>query len=135
MWPSLTGASSNRNEFQMTGPADGVQVIKVQGEFSPEAMVNFRNRLTEMMEAGCFQVVLDLEVGYISERGLGLILEGWTWLRRQGGALKLATGDSEVGTRFRDFGLDRWVERYASVGDALESPWPKEKASGLMPQA
>ena len=136
MWRSSTGACSSRNEWRPMGVKAGpVEIIKIAGEFAPEAMVEFRNRITEMMEAGCVQVVLDLEVGYISERGLGLILESWTWLRRQGGALKLATKGTELGARFRDFGLDRWVERYASVGDALASPWPQEKALGIRPWA
>lgn len=120
----------------MAVAAGPVQIIKIAGEFSPEAMVEMRNRLMEMIEAGCVRVILDLDVGYISERGLGLILESWTWLRRRGGALKLATpGGGEVGARFHDFGLDRWVERFVSVDDALASPWPREKASGIGPLA
>ena len=103
----------------------GCGVLKVEGGFSPAAMVDFRNRLAELVDGGCVRVVLDLdELAWISERGLGLILESSSWLRRLGGKLKLAAGASRVGARLEDFGVDRWVERYGSVSEALESPWP-----------
>jgi len=108
-----------------------VSVIEMEGDFSPTAMVDFRNCLFEMAEGGCLRVVLDLDhLVWISERGMGFLLESWTWLRRRGGNLKLATGLCRVSGRLHDFGVDHLVERYASVGEALASPWP-ERGPGL----
>ena len=110
-----------------------VSVIEMEGDFSPMAMVEFRNCLAEMVEDGCIRVVVDMDhLVWISERGMGLLLESWTWLRRRGGDLKLATGLCRVSGRLHDFGVDHLVERYESVGEALASPWP-ERGPGLTP--
>jgi len=109
-----------------------VSVIEMEGDFSPMAMVEFRNCLFEMVEAGCLRVVVDLDhLVWISERGMGLLLESGIWLRRMGGNLKLAAGFSRVGSRLHDFGVDHLVERYASVGEALASPWPEKGPDGI----
>lgn len=109
-----------------------VSVIEMEGDFSPMAMVEFRNCLAEMVDGGCLRVVVDLDhLVWISERGMGLLLESWIWLRRMGGNLKLAAGLCRVGGRLHDFGVDHLVERYPSVGEALASPWP-EKGPGAI---
>lgn len=106
-----------------------VAVIEMEGDFSPLAMVEFRNHLAEMVENGCVRVVVNLDrLAWISERGMGLLLESWVWLRRQGGNLKLASGFSQVRGRLHDFGVDHWVEQYPSVREALASPWPESSA-------
>jgi hypothetical protein len=106
-----------------------VGVIEMEGDFSPLAMVEFRNHLAEMVEGGCVRVVVNLDrVIWISERGMGLLLESWIWLRRKGGNLKLAAGLSPVSWRLHEFGVDSWVEQYPSVNEALASPWPEREA-------
>ena len=119
----ITQRQATRQESCSPCPL-AVSVIKVAGEFSPEAMVDFRNRLAETVEAGCVAVVLDLaELAWITERGMGLLAESRRWLKHLGGDLKLCTGASRVGERVEDFGLGQWLKCYRSVAEAIASSW------------
>lgn len=115
----------------MAQAAGQITVIRLEGDFSSESMVAFRNRLAREMDQGRVRVVLDLDgMAHISERGLGLLCDSCLQLRRMGGSLRVAAGANGAGAFFARYEADRWLERYPTVAAALARPWPNGREGG-----
>jgi len=94
--------------------------FEVEDQFNdPEPL---RQVITERMDAGCKDFLLDLEnIVYMSSSSLGFIITLYQQLKREGGRLKLMNAQPSVSNLIEITRLDRILEMYSDRETALRS--------------
>jgi anti-sigma B factor antagonist len=103
-----------------TRDAEGRTVVSVAGEVDVYTAPTLRERLSELVAAGQFHLVLDLEdVAFLDSTGLGVLVGGLKRVRAHDGSLALVCTQERILKVFRITGLTKVFRIHASVPDAL----------------
>ena len=97
------------------------QVLTVQGEVDVTTTPRVRARLIALLSDGRPQLIVDLEgVNFLDSSGLGALVAALKLARSRGGELRLVCNEQRSVRKVLEVtGLDRVLERYDSVDDAL----------------
>jgi anti-sigma B factor antagonist len=89
-----------------TSELDGVTVFAVEGEIDVYTAPRLRDRITELVGDGAYQIVVDLEgVDFLDSTGLGVLVGGLKKVRAHGGSLQLVCTQERLLKIFRITGL------------------------------
>ena len=87
----------------------------------PDADV-FKDTIKQLIEEGYKNVVVNLEhVPWVNSTGLGILIAGYTTLKREGGALKLIHVTDRIESILMITKLGTIFESYSDEQQALES--------------
>ena len=99
---------------------NGYSVLAVHGEVDVYTAPRFRERLIELVSAGKYRVVVDLEgVDFLDSTGLGVLVGGLKRLRSNDGDLALVCTQSRILKVFEVTGLTKVFEIHDSVDAAV----------------
>ena len=69
---------------------DGITILDLTGRLTYSSGIEMGRRVRHLSDAGSDRIVLNLAlVSYVDSAGLGSMIESFTWVQQQGGALKL----------------------------------------------
>jgi anti-sigma B factor antagonist len=89
-----------------TREEDGRAVVTVGGEIDVYTAPRLRDRITELVGAGTYDIVIDLEaVEFLDSTGLGVLVGGLKKVRAHGGSLELVCTQERLLKIFRITGL------------------------------
>ena len=95
-------------------------VVALNGRFDLLSAVAVKQRLVDVVGAGYYRLVVDLQdVGFIDSSGLGALISGLKAARVAGGDLRLARPDKQVRYILEVSTLDRVLRPHATVEEAL----------------
>ena len=95
--------------------------IALDGEVDVYTSPRLRQTLTEVIDAGCVNVVVDLQnLGFIDSSGLGVLVSGLRKVKENGGTLRLVCTKDSILKIFRITGLDKVFPLFPTVEEALE---------------
>jgi anti-sigma B factor antagonist len=98
----------------------GVAVLRLAGRLDLLSAAMVRQRLAEAVAAGQHRLVVDLgEVPFIDSTGLTSLIGGLKAARQAGGDLRLARPSEQARTILRLTRLDRVLQPYPTVEEAL----------------
>jgi anti-sigma B factor antagonist len=99
---------------------EGRRVVRVSGEVDVESGPRLRDHLLALVADGEHDIVVDLsQVSFLDSSGLGVLVVVHKRIRAAGGALRLAGCQPEVVSIFHITALDRVIDMFATVEDAL----------------
>ncbi|MBN2029399.1 STAS domain-containing protein [bacterium] len=100
-----------------------VLVLKLEGELmGGEGSQIVQDRIYKAIEENTIDVVLDMGgIKWMNSAGLGIIMASITTLRGSGGDLKLANVNKRVLRPIEITKLDRVIEMFKAVDQAVES--------------
>lgn len=105
-----------------TKPLKRVEVITVSGRVDSNTAPEFERVLKDTLDAGRYQIVLDLEkVDYMSSAGLRALVAALKTARRQGGDVRIANPSSRVAEVLQLAGLTSLFEVYPGQVEAVGS--------------
>jgi anti-sigma B factor antagonist len=111
----------------------GYTVIAVGGEIDVYSAPRLRERLVDLVEAGTYQIIVDMEaVEFLDSTGLGVLVGGLKRVRAHDGWIDLVCTQSRMLRIFRITGLNRVFSIYNSVPEAItarEAPGEGDKES------
>jgi anti-sigma B factor antagonist len=102
---------------------DGVVVLNFQGKLmgGPDADY-FRETVQKLIEKGKRRVIADLGgVGWVNSTGVGILITGYTTLRRNGGDLKLLHVSTKIRSILYVTKLNLIFECYEDEDEAVAS--------------
>ena len=103
-----------------TREVDGRAVVAVGGEIDVYTAPKLRDCITELVGAGTYDIVIDLEaVEFLDSTGLGVLVGGLKRVRTHDGSLCLVCTQDRILKIFRITGLDKVFPLYESVEAAL----------------
>ena len=106
-------------DVQVTTHA-GWSVLAVTGEFDLASVPRVRRAVIDTLAIGNAYLVLDLTgVDFIDSSGLGVVLGSVRRARAIGGDVRVVVQEPQVRAVFEVTGLDRILELYPSVDEAL----------------
>jgi anti-sigma B factor antagonist len=89
-----------------TREVDGRAVVAVGGEIDVYTAPNLRDCITELVSAGTYDIVIDLEgVEFLDSTGLGVLVGGLKKVRAHDGSLELICTQERLLKIFRITGL------------------------------
>lgn len=98
---------------------EGVSVISLSGRFDVHSSPEFRRSSSEVMNAGCNRIVVDLaEVEEIDGFGLAVLVGLMSRLRKVGGKMVLTGVNPELRQRFEMTWLEGVFPTYITVAQA-----------------
>ncbi|HEX2805487.1 MAG TPA: STAS domain-containing protein [Kineosporiaceae bacterium] len=98
----------------------GRRIVRVTGEVDVNTGPKLRDHLLALVAGGEHDIVVDLsEVSFLDSSGLGVLVMVHKRIRTAGGALRLAGCQPEVVSIFHVTALDRVMEMYSTVEDAV----------------
>lgn len=101
---------------------NGVLILHIAGHLNEMGTEVLGLKLDELFEKGKFALILDLgEVGFISSVGLGQIMRAYRTINQEGGRLRLVDLQPLVVDVFEVTKLDKLLEIYSTVAQALSS--------------
>jgi len=106
-----------------TKEMNGVMVLKMEGSMlgGPEAS-ELNAALHKLLDGKVRKIVVDLgDVSLMNSSGLGMLIGGVTTMRNAGGDLKIAAPADKVAQVFRITKVDKVIELFGSVKEAVES--------------
>jgi anti-sigma B factor antagonist len=99
---------------------DGTEVIDVQGEIDMYTAPRLRELLIDLVSAGSYQLVVDLDkVGFLDSTGLGVLVGGLKRVRAHDGSLDLVCTQQPILRIFRVTGLTEVFGIYETVDQAI----------------
>jgi anti-anti-sigma factor len=102
--------------------ADGVQTLRLVGNFEPTDVGRFESKIRRAIEGGCVRVVVDAtDVQLVCSAALSAFLRAHVELRSREGDLVMAGLPSFAMELFETLGLDRRIPCYATVDLATEA--------------
>jgi anti-sigma B factor antagonist len=105
-----------------TSELDGVTVVAVEGEIDVYTAPRLRDRITELVGEGTYQLVVDLEgVDFLDSTGLGVLVGGLKKVRAHGGTLQLVCTQDRLLKIFRITGLAKVFAIHSDVNEAIAS--------------
>ena len=102
---------------------DGVAILEPKGKImgGPDATL-LHDRLYDFIQQGKKNVVIDLaKVECMNSTGLGILIQGFTTLRNNGGQLKLARVTNKIQSLLTITKLVSVFDSHDSVEDAIKS--------------
>lgn len=91
----------------ITPNGTGSAVVSVTGELDVFTAPDLETRLSELIESGTSDVVIDLtSVEFLDSTGLGVMVKGLKWAKEAGGGLRVVAADEKIVKVFRITGLD-----------------------------
>ena len=102
---------------------DGVTILEVSGKImgGPDAEL-FTNTLKSLIHEGQPRVLVDLsKVTWVNSTGLGILISGYTTLKRSNGEMKLLNVSDRIESIFMVTKLHTVFEAYKSEDEAIES--------------
>ena len=101
--------------------AEGVRLLALDGGLDQTNTAEFVARMDEVLAAGTGRVVLNLRhLTYVSSWGLGALVRAHHHYAARGGRLAFANLHSAVATVLRISHLDRLLDLYPTIEDAIE---------------
>ncbi len=98
----------------------GFTVIAVGGEIDVYTAPKLRERLISLVEAGNYQLIVDMEsVEFLDSTGLGVLVGGLKRVRAEDGWIDLVCTQSRILRIFRITGLNKVFSIHDSVADAI----------------
>jgi anti-sigma B factor antagonist len=105
-----------------TSELDGVTVVAVEGEIDVYTAPRLRDRITELVSDGAYQLVVDLEgVDFLDSTGLGVLVGGLKKVRAHGGSLQLVCTQERLLKIFRITGLAKVFAIHSDTDAAVAS--------------
>lgn len=107
-------------ELQITKERlDGSCVIGVSGEIDVYTSPRLKQEITEAINEGCKDIIIDLEqIGFIDSFGLGVLVSALRKVRESDGTLRLVCTKDGILKIFRITGLDKVFPVFTSVEEA-----------------
>jgi anti-sigma B factor antagonist len=97
--------------------ADGTTLIAVGGEIDVYTAPRLRDRISELVAEGCYQLVVDMEaVEFLDSTGLGVLVGGLKKVRAHNGSLELVCTQDRLLKIFRITGLAKVFAIHDSTG-------------------
>jgi anti-sigma B factor antagonist len=110
-------------EFEITDRRAGkdTHVIAVAGEIDLFTAPEFKQRVSEPIDAGVANVVVDLtKTTFIDSSSLGVLIGAHRRLKLRGGSLTIVCNSDAITKTFRITGLDGVFTLVGSLDDALD---------------
>jgi anti-sigma B factor antagonist len=103
-----------------TREVDGRAVVAVGGEIDVYTAPKLRDQITELVGAGAYNIVIDLEaVEFLDSTGLGVLVGGLKKVRAHDGSLELICSQERLLKIFRITGLAKVFTIHDSEASAL----------------
>ena len=103
-----------------TREVDGTTIVSVGGEIDVYTAPKLRDRITELVAAGVYRIVIDMEaVEFLDSTGLGVLVGGLKKVRAQDGSLELICTQDRLLKIFRITGLAKVFVIHDSADGAL----------------
>ena len=103
-----------------TRHTDDVTIVAVGGEIDVYTAPKLRDKVTELVGEGHYQLVIDMEnVEFLDSTGLGVLVGGLKRVRAHEGSLRLVCTQERILKIFRITGLTKVFPIHASVDEAL----------------
>jgi anti-sigma B factor antagonist len=97
-------------------------VVSVGGEIDVYTAPKLREQLIDLVSAGQYHIVVDMEgVDFLDSTGLGVLVGGLKRVRAHDGSLQLVCSQERILKIFRITGLTKVFEIHASVAEAVAS--------------
>ncbi len=98
-------------------------VLEIAGEIDVYTAPKLREQLVDLVNAGSYQLVVDLErVEFLDSTGLGVLVGGLKRVRAHDGSLSLVCTQERILKIFRITGLTKVFPIHASVEQAITEP-------------
>ena len=105
-----------------TREVDGRTVVAVGGEIDVYTAPKLRDTITELVAAGTYRIVVDMEaVEFLDSTGLGVLVGGLKKVRAHDGSLELVCSQERLLKIFRITGLAKVFTIHESTDAALAS--------------
>jgi anti-sigma B factor antagonist len=103
-----------------TREVDGTTIVAVGGEIDVYTAPKLRDRITELVGDGIFNIVIDMEsVEFLDSTGLGVLVGGLKKVRAHDGSLELICTQDRLLKIFRITGLAKVFVIHDSADGAL----------------
>jgi anti-sigma B factor antagonist len=103
-----------------TREVDGTTIVAVGGEIDVYTAPKLRDRITELVAEGVFNIVIDMEsVEFLDSTGLGVLVGGLKKVRSHDGSLELICTQDRLLKIFRITGLAKVFVIHDSADGAL----------------
>ncbi len=103
-----------------TRDVDGRTIVSVGGEIDVYTAPKLRDKITELVAAGTFDIVIDMEaVEFLDSTGLGVLVGGLKKVRAHDGSLHLICNQDRLLKIFRITGLAKVFTIHESADAAL----------------
>ncbi|MDF9717095.1 STAS domain-containing protein [Nocardioides sp. ChNu-153] len=103
-----------------TSENDGKTIVAVGGEIDVYTAPRLRDRITELVAAGAYDLVIDMEaVEFLDSTGLGVLVGGLKKVRAHNGSLQLICSQDRLLKIFRITGLAKVFVIHGSLAAAL----------------
>jgi anti-sigma B factor antagonist len=103
-----------------TREADGKTVVTVGGEIDVYTAPKLRDKITELVAAGVYDIVIDMGgVEFLDSTGLGVLVGGLKKVRAHDGTLQLVCSQDRLLKIFRITGLAKVFVIHESADEAL----------------
>jgi anti-anti-sigma factor len=101
---------------------DGQIVVSLSGRIDSTAAVEFEERLIQVIDTGCKNLVVDfLKIQFISSAGLRVLLLAAKKLKPYGGKVLLCNMSKDVREVFDISGFSTIFDIHETISDALKS--------------
>jgi anti-sigma B factor antagonist len=105
----------------------GFTVIAVSGEIDVYTAPKLRERLIALVEAGSYQLIVDMEgVEFLDSTGLGVLVGGLKRVRAHDGWIDLVCTQGRILRIFRITGLNKVFNIYDTVAEAVAAHEPPD---------
>lgn len=105
-----------------TRQSDGRTIVAVGGEIDVYTAPKLRDRISELVSAGNYDLVIDMEgVDFLDSTGLGVLVGGLKKVRAHDGSMELICNQDRLLKIFRITGLAKVFTIHASEAAALGS--------------
>ena len=95
-------------------------VVEVGGEIDVYTAPKLREQLVELVQAGQYHLIVDMErVDFLDSTGLGVLVGGLKRVRAHDGSLRLVCSQERILKIFRITGLTKVFPIHSSVEEAL----------------
>jgi anti-sigma B factor antagonist len=99
---------------------DGHTIIEVGGEIDVYTAPRLRDKITELVGNGEYNLVIDMEkVDFLDSTGLGVLVGGLKRVRAHEGSLRLVCTQERILKIFRITGLTKVFPIHSSVDEAV----------------
>jgi len=99
---------------------DGFTIIEVGGEIDVYTAPKLRDKITEVVGTGEYDLVIDMEkVDFLDSTGLGVLVGGLKKVRAHDGSMRLICNQERLLKIFRITGLAKVFVIHGSQADAL----------------
>ena len=103
-----------------TRDVDGKTIVAVGGEIDVYTAPKLRDKITELVAAGVYDIVIDMEgVEFLDSTGLGVLVGGLRRVRAHDGSLDLVCTREPILKIFRITGLTEVFGIYQTVDQAI----------------